>query len=71
LAEIFLDSNDCYFRIKLVKPDLTFTGLGEIGIEVTSQREAILRFLNGNQTHPTAKNICSISPIEMIISIWE
>ena len=37
--------------------DLNITGLVEIGLKVTPQRQAILKILSGNRTHPSAETI--------------
>ncbi|OGP95803.1 MAG: hypothetical protein A2157_09810 [Deltaproteobacteria bacterium RBG_16_47_11] len=39
--------------------DTTTTKLKEIGLKITPQRQAILKLLEGNQTHPSAENIHS------------
>jgi len=39
--------------------DMTTIKLKEIGLKVTPQRQAILKLLEGNQTHPSAERIYS------------
>jgi len=39
--------------------DATNLSLKEIGLKVTPQRQAILKFFKGNQTHPSAEKIYS------------
>lgn len=39
--------------------DTTTLKLKEIGLKVTPQRQAILKLLQGNETHPSAENIYS------------
>jgi Fur family peroxide stress response transcriptional regulator len=39
--------------------DLTTLKLKEIGLKITPQRQAILKLLKGNQTHPSAESIYS------------
>ncbi len=39
--------------------DTTTIKLKEIGLKITPQRQAILKLLEGNQTHPSAERIYS------------
>lgn len=39
--------------------DMTTIKLKEIGLKITPQRQAILKLLKGNQTHPSAERIYS------------
>jgi Fur family peroxide stress response transcriptional regulator len=39
--------------------DITTLKLKEIGLKITPQRQAILKLLKGNQTHPSAESIYS------------